>query len=238
MGPRLKQDIALQDTAPGQDRAAEPSRITARDVVQRLRDRISSHSIPPGARLREWDVAAEFAVPRLSAREALGALVHLGFAERQPNRGIAVRRREIGEVLYLFEMREVNEGLCARLAARNAAPDSWDDLIGLFAAPMQDAVERRDLQSYVRHYEYYRRRLVDAANSPLLADLLERLNDMTSIFGRRLLLISDRTEHALNDHRAVLAALRSGDAQESERLRRATIANVRAAVERYHVFVM
>ena len=217
---------------------AEAVRTTVRDVAHRLRERSASHTIPPGSRLREWDVAADFGVPRLSAREALDALVHLGFVERQPNRGIVVRRRELGEILELFEMREVNEGLCARIAARNAEPASWDDLIELFAGPMQKAVERKDLQDYVRHYEKFRGRLIAAANSPPLAELLQRLNDMTSIFGRRVLLLSDRTEHALSDHRAVLAALRCADAEAAERLRRATIANVRAAVERYHSFVL
>jgi len=211
---------------------------SAREAVHRLREGIAAHTIPPGARLREWDVALDFGIPRLTAREALEALVHLGFVERQPNRGIVVRRRELAEVLHLFEMREVNEGLCARIAARNAPRESWDDLIELFGAPMQDVVDRKDLHAYVRHYEQFRHRLIDAAGSPPLADLLQRLNDMTSIFGRRVLLVSDRTEHALVDHRAVLAALRRGDAEAAEQARRTTIANVRAAVEHYHAFVL
>ncbi len=215
-----------------------PARTTVKDVAHGLRERIASHTIAPGARLREWDVATDFGVPRLTAREALEALVHLGFVERQPNRGIVVRRRELAEVLRLFEMREVNEGLCARIATRNASPESWDDLIELFGAPMQDTVERKDLQTYVRHYEQFRHRLIDAADAPPLADLLQRLNDMTSIFGRRVLLVSDRTVHALHDHRAVLAALRCADAAAAEEARRATIANVRAAVEHYHEFVL
>ena len=215
-----------------------PARTAVKDVARHLRERIAAHTIPPGARLREWDVAADFEVPRLTAREALEALVHLGFVERQPNRGIVVRRRELAEVLRLFEMREVNEGLCARTAARNASPQSWDDLVELFGSPMQDIVERKDLHAYVRHYEQFRHRLIDAAGSPPLAELLQRLNDMTSIFGRRVLLVSDRTEHALHDHRAVLAALQRGAAAAAEEARRTTIANVRAAVERYHEFVL
>ena len=215
-----------------------PARTAVKDVARHLRERIAAHTIPPGARLREWDVAADFAVPRLTAREALEALVHLGFVERQPNRGIVVRRRQLGEVLHLFEMREVNEGLCARVAARNGPYESWDDLIELFGAPMQDIVECKDLHAYVRHYEQFRHRLIDAAGSPPLADLLQRLNDMTSIYGRRVLLVSDRTEHALHDHRAVLGALQRGDAAAAEEARRTTIANVRAAVERYHEFVL
>jgi DNA-binding GntR family transcriptional regulator len=224
-------------TARTQELAA-PARVSVKDVAYGLRERIAAHTIPPGARLREWDVAADFGIPRLSAREALEALVHLGFVERQPNRGIVVRRRELAEVLHLFEMREVNEGLCARVAARNTPGESWNDLIELFDGPMQDIVEHKDLHAYVHYYEQFRHRLIEAAGSQQLTELLQQLNDMTSIFGRRVLLVSDRTEHALRDHRAVLSALQRGDAAAAEHLRRATIANVRAAVERYHAFVL
>lgn len=227
-----------QSGGPSTDAIAEPARTQVREVVRRLRERIAMHAIPPGARLREWDVAEDFGVPRLSAREALDTLVHLGFVERQPNRGILVRRRDLSEILGLFEMREVNEGLCARLAAENAPLESWEDLAARFDAPMQDIVERKDLDAYVHHYEAFRRRLMDAAALPPLAELLEQLNDMTIVFGRRVLLVSDRTQHALHDHRAVIAALRRGDGAAAERLRRATIAHVRAAVERYHAFVL
>lgn len=218
--------------------AAASGRESAARVARRLRQQIASHAVPPGARLREWDVARDCGVPRLTAREALDALVHQGFVERQPNRGVVVRRRELPELLQLFDLREVNEGLCARLAARNAPPESWDDLISLFGAPMEAVVERKDLDSYVRNYEKLRRRLMDAAASPPLAEILQRLQDMTGVFSHRVLLVSDRTQRALHDHRAVLAALRRGNAATAERARRATISNVRAAIERYHAFVL
>ncbi len=232
-------DDGTPEAAETRDRFSAPARVRVgvKEIAQRLRERIASHAIPPGTRLREWDVAADFAVPRLSAREALDALTHLGFVERQRNRGIIVCRRELPEILQLFEMREVNEGLCARRAARKAAPESWDPLIELFGAPMQDIVERKDLHAFSHYYEQFRHRLMDTADSPALTELLQRLNDLTIVYGRRVLLVSDRTQHALHDHRAVLAALRRGDAEAAEDLRRATIANVRAAVERYYPFI-
>lgn len=234
--PSARNGVATAPRPTGRS-ASSLDRISVKDIAQQLRERIANHSIPPGARLREWDVAADFAVPRLSAREALDALMHLGFVERQHNRGIVVCRRELPEILQLFEMREVNEGLCARLAARNAAPESWDHLIEMFGAPMQDIVEHRDLYAFSHNYEQFRHRLMETAGSAALTELLQRLNDLTIIYGRRVLLVSDRTQHALGDHRAVLAALRRQDAEAAERLRRATIANVRAEVERYYSFI-
>ncbi len=213
-------------------------RVGVADVARQLRRRIATHEIPPGSRLREWEVASEFGIPRLSAREALEMLVHLGFVDRQPNRGIVVRRRDLPEILRLFDIREVNEGLCARLAAGGAPAETWQDLVALFDSPMEAIVERKDLLAYAANYEELRRRLIAAAASPPLTALLEWLYDMTDIFVRRVLLASDRTYHGLRDHRAVLAALRAGNAVEAERLRRLTVVNIRAAVERYSAFVL
>src|SRR5947208_17107753 len=100
-------------------REATP-RLGAGELAGRLRNQIADHEIPPGARLREWDLATEYEVPRLVARDALDRLIQLGFADRQPNRGVVVHRFGIEELLQLYDMREVNEGLCARLAAHNA----------------------------------------------------------------------------------------------------------------------
>ena len=233
IGANLGPDVTVDDPA-----ADTLERMGAAEVARLLRRRIATHDIPPGSRLREWEVAGQFGVSRLAAREALDILVHLDFVDRQPNRGIVVKRRQLSEILQLFEIREVNEGLCARLAVGGVSRSSWQDLVELFDAPMAAIVERNDLHAYVANYEELRTRLIEAAASQTLANLLRWLYDMTDIFVRRILLASDRTQYGLRDHRALLAALRAGDAAEAERLRRQTIANIRLAVERYSAFIL
>jgi DNA-binding GntR family transcriptional regulator len=232
IGANLR-DVTVDDPA-----ADTLERMGAAEVARLLRRRIATQDVPPGSRLREWEVAGQFGVSRLAAREALDILVHLDFVDRQPNRGIVVKRRELSEILQLFEIREVNEGLCARLAVGGVSRSSWQDLVELFDAPMAAIVERKDLHAYVANYEELRTRLIEAAASQTLANLLRWLYDMTDIFVRRILLASDRTQYGLRDHRALLAALRAGDAAEAERLRRQTIANIRLAVERYSAFIL
>jgi len=232
---RARKPASSSDGVPDAD---TESPVGVADVLTRLRERIASQAIPPGSWLREWDVANEFRVTRPLAREALDRLALLGFVDRQPNRGVVVHRFEREEILQLYEIREVNEGLCARLAVRHAQPESWDDLIALFGTTMERAVERNDFDAYSTHYEQFRTRLIHAAACPRLAELLERLNDMTRTAGRRMLLVSDRTRHALLEHRALLIALRAGDEDTAERLRRTTIRNVRDAVQRYHAYLL
>lgn len=215
-----------------------PGRAGIDRVVRLLRRRIALHQILPGSRLREWDIAAEFSIPRLAAREALDGLVHQGFAEREPNRGVMVRRRTLAEVLQLFDLREVNEGLCARLAAQGVAPESWDDLIETFGTPMQQIVAQKDLTSYVRNYDRLRQRMMAAAGSPPLTELLRRLQDLTAVVSQRVLLVTNRTEQALEEHGMLLKALRRGDAAEAERVRRLTVRSVRVLIETYATFIL
>ena len=55
---------------------------------------------------------------------------------------------------------------------------------------------------------------------------------------RRLLLMTNRMRDALHEHRAILAAMRRGDADEAERLKRIQIRSARTAVERYHAYLL
>jgi DNA-binding GntR family transcriptional regulator len=122
----------------------------------------------------------------------------------------------------------------ARLAARNAPPESWHDLVELFDRTMQRIVDTRDLNGYDHHYEHFRRRLMDAAGSPTLAELLERLNDMTSTSAAASL--SSPTAPSTRCTITATCCLRCSGAMPPQR--RITIANVCAAVERYQAFIL
>jgi DNA-binding GntR family transcriptional regulator len=208
------------------------------ELVEKLRERISVYEIAPGSKLKEQELSDEFGVSRARIREALGALVHDGLVNRLPNRGAVVTRLDVKTVRQLFDVREVMEGLCARLATINSDPESWQGLLDLFGEPMQKAVENGDLEFYIKNYELFRRRLIDAAENEFVGGMLQLLHNRTKVLMRRIVIMSDRAKHGVAEHRAVLVAMRRGDADEAERLRRTTIANARACFERFHPFIL
>src|SRR5262249_39032412 len=104
-------------------------------LLGELRGRLARHEIAPGRWLREQDLADEFGVSRAQVGEALTALTVLGLAERVPNRGILARRLDLSAILKVLQLRAVEEGLCARLAAENGPPARWQPLLDLFGAP-------------------------------------------------------------------------------------------------------
>src|SRR5690349_1690072 len=184
---------------PRRARAKRPQK-PAIDLLQLLRSRIAAQEIAPGAKLREQELAAEFGVPRARIRQALFALEQRGLVERVPNRGAIVTRLDVAQIISLYELREVLEGLCARLATQKTPPESWQDLLDEFKGPMQRFVKEGDLDTYSAGYNRFRRRCIETAANPLLAEMLDSILEKTQVVIRRILILPGRAETGLREH--------------------------------------
>ena len=86
-----------------------PSASAAEQVVATLRRLIIEGAIPPGARLREAQLAAGFDVSRQTVREAIRGLVHDGLVRHDRHRGAVVVELDERDVADIFTARRVLE---------------------------------------------------------------------------------------------------------------------------------
>ena len=212
--------------------------VMASNILKELRERIASEHYLTGTPLRETELAKELGVSRAQIREAFGGLEQLGLIVRIRNRGAIVAELNVREFFDLFDVREMLEGLAARMATHNAPPGHWDDLVKLYGRPMAKIVSQQDFDGYVKHLEKFRQRMITAANNPLLTHLVRSLQDRTAAMIRRIILLPGRAKQGLIEHRAVLAAMQTGDGEEAERLKRANIRSSREYLERYERFLL
>ena len=207
-------------------------------LLKELRQRIVNHELPPGTRLREQDLATEFNVSRARIREAFGILEERGLIERIPNRGAIVTRLEADKIKELFEVREVLEAQMVRLATEKAPPETWDSLIELFGPSMDKTLARNDFDAYAQANYQFRRQCIAAADNEVLSNLLDSLYDRTMVLIRRLVLVPGRAQEGMHQHRAILAAMRAGKAEEAEQLKRANIRSSRDWFKNYQKYLM
>ena len=212
--------------------------MSAGDIVHALRKRIVTHVVPPGSKLLEQDLASEFGVSRARIRDAINALQQRGLVKRIPNRGTVIERLDLTQVFEIYTVREMLEGLCVRLATQNAPPESWQDLVDLFAGPVGQFVEEGDLEAYVSALERFRQRTIEAAANPVLHQMLDGIHDKTHAIIRRIIILPGRAPQGLAEHRAVLAAMRNGNAEEAERLKRENIRSGSEYLRRFQSFVL
>jgi len=207
-------------------------------VERGIRDQIINHRLVPGSRLSEQQLAKTFGVSRGVIREVFSKLEQRGLITRAQNRSAVVTRLDLPQVLEIYALREVLEGLCARLAAENAPPGSWQDLIDLFAKKMDRCVQQQDYEAYIANLQLFRQRMVSAANSKFLSEMLDLIYDRVREIGRRIIVLPGRAEVALKEHRATLRALSKRDADASERLQRANVRSSCEYLRRYEKFVL
>src|ERR1700755_2598780 len=87
-------------------------------VAQAVRQRLLSGELRPGTRLSQQQIATEYGVSRMPARDALQALASEGLVDVSATTAV-VRRLSVPELQELYELREAVEPLLTRLAVPN-----------------------------------------------------------------------------------------------------------------------
>src|SRR5919106_225467 len=92
-------------------------------VLEGVRRAIIEGEYSPGQPLSEIALASQFQVSRTPVREAFKQLEIEGLIEVRPRVGTFVRSPSRREIIELFELKEMLEGMAARLlAARRSVP--------------------------------------------------------------------------------------------------------------------
>lgn len=186
--------------------AGAPSRVEL--AYGRLFEAIESGDLPPGARLREVELAGWLGASRTPVREALGRLEAEGLLARDPGRGLVVAELDQGMVAELYAMREVLEGTAAGLAARHASDAEIDALRELAGRdePLGD-----DPVRLARANRQFHDALFRSAHNRFLLRSVNALCQSLVLLGRTTLGRAGRPATARREHAALVEAIARRD---------------------------
>ncbi|WP_102107964.1 GntR family transcriptional regulator [Oceaniglobus roseus] len=188
-------------------------------AYRRLLEEISRGDLLPGARLRETELAERLGISRTPVREAIRQLEADGLVAHVPRQGATIRVLDYTEVMELYEMRAVLEGTAARLAARAASDLELDEL----AALNEELAATGDLRLAYDLNRQFHLTLLDAAKNRYLIRSVNALQKTLLILGPSTLAEADRAKQAVEEHAALLDALKARDGTRAEALMRAHI---------------
>ena len=194
--------------------ALEQSSAVGPQLYRLLRDRIVKGDLAPGTRISESEIAASYKVSRQPVREAFIKLAEEALVEVRPQRGTYVRRISVPAVMTARFVREAVEADIVRQAARAVTPEILALLEANLAA-QRAVVDSDDPSRFMELDESFHRLLAVAAGQPAIWDILEDLKTQMD----RVRHISARQfprERLIDQHAAVVAALRAGDPQAAE----------------------
>lgn len=188
-------------------------------VVESIQTRILNGKLKPGDPLRQIPLSQEYEVSQSVIRESLQALEQHGLTTSAENSGFVVRQFGRQELIDAYRVREVLEGLSARLCCRKASPDDVDSLRELAHQIHSKSGERSRAARSALEYRFHQRFLEISGN-----DTLQRVSVGYRFVGN--LVVTDRDpDELLQEHLAIVNAVAHDKPEEAERLARLHVAN-------------
>lgn len=190
-----------------------------------LREKIFSGELAAGDRLKEREICDALDVSRTPVREALRKLQADGLVIIEPRRGAVVAGINANDAEEIYSLGILLEGFGAGLAARRATEEDLGELDQIIAA-MEDVLRDDTPASRSAYLELdsdLHRRIVQITDNRHLAQLIRQVVGLPVLIQAFTHYSHADLKRSLQQHRTIVSALRTGDAEWAEAAMRAHI---------------
>ncbi|MBT8331297.1 MAG: GntR family transcriptional regulator [Deltaproteobacteria bacterium] len=204
-------------------------------VYEIVKNMITDRQILPGEKIPQEKLAQELGISRTPLVSALKFLEHEKLVESKPRRGYFVRLFSQQEMVSIFELREVLEGLAAKRAAAHINDEEIKVLRGFFRS-FAESKNITDFRAYAKEDRRFHNFITEIGAKEFLKSILQTYNFITASYQYLSTegLVRPPNE-TIEEHLAVINAISERNPEGAEILMRRhlrkTIAHLRQDIE-------
>jgi len=198
-------------------------------VLDNLRKAIFNNKLKPGDRLVETTIAEAMGISRTPVREALRQLELEGLATNVPRKGTVVNGISMEDALEMYDIREVLEGLAARLTCNNISRKNINTLKEIISNMEKCIGIHRREELFEMNNQWNDMLMVQSQNKILTQDMKE-LHDHLRRFRLLTLYDEELQKEAVEEYKTIIKAIEVGDDKKAEEYARE---HVRRAKKRF-----
>jgi DNA-binding GntR family transcriptional regulator len=218
--------VSRRKALPNRQADAPSTRQVVRHGIRStLQSMILSGDKPPGSKLVQLQLAKQLGVAQGVVREALLELQACGLVESIDNRGVYVSEINTDKLIESFEVREVHEGLAARLCCERITRGDLRELREV-AEKTYEMARGGKVQEMAALDRDFHDRLVHLCGNSMLI----RLADNYRVFGK-IVRVNRDAGAVRNEHLAILKAIEQGDEDQAEQVTRQHIRAAKQALK-------
>lgn len=183
-----------------------------------IRDAIVSMELLPGQMISETALAQQFGVSRTPVREALIQLANIGFVEVLPQRGTYVSKFSMDKILQARFIREALEVAVVKHLASNSSETLRLDVVNsceLIIENQKTAAADNDPVAFQSLDDKFHQALASCTQYPRVATLIEAEKAHMDRVRSLSLHISGQYKRILNQHAAIIKAIKSGSTEKA-----------------------
>ena len=173
----------------------------------KIKKMISAYRFSPGSRLNVEQLARDLGTSRTPIWEAVRRLEQEGLAKNIPNRGVFLVELTREAAIELYTVREVLEGMAARLAVERISEKALEKMEKQLQA-QEKFVAAEDLVAYSKSDFDFHAFIYAACGNAILREMLESIKDKVRPLKMR---ITPILTDPFNDHQMIVRAFRLRD---------------------------
>lgn len=212
---------------------AVSQRTLSNQAYDEIRAAILAGRLRPGSKVVVRPLAEKLGLSPTPVKAALTALEREGFLLARPHRGFFVPETSSADMREIYELREVIDGIAARNAARQADRNNYLAKLEKLYARQQTLVAKGDLSRYSDLDLLFHQTIWQESGNRRLAQVAGNLLGQVRAGSGGSSRVPGRLPVALDEHQALISALRTGDPARAERLARAHVRLSGRALEKY-----
>ncbi|MEB8336559.1 GntR family transcriptional regulator [Streptomyces endophyticus] len=196
------------------ERAVNPvaaGSLLADRAYEELKGAVLANRLRPGDPLSVPALAAQLSISRSPVREAVQRLIHDGLATHVPHKGAVVATVDVEDVRQLYVVREVMEGLAARLATERLDASRVAELRELLERHEREVGTGVDERTHIEMDMAYHRMIREVADNPHLTTALDTIQGRAHLALHQLWRGQEAPRLAVAEHRRIFEAMTSGD---------------------------
>lgn len=183
-------------------------------VFHKIREDILKGRYKQNEAMKELQISKELGVSRTPVREALRQLELEGLVKIIPNKGAVVAGIGAKDIADIYAIRSLIEGLCAQWAANQITEEQLEDLEEIVFLSEFHLKKQHIDQLYELDNKFHEMLYV-ASGSKILRHLLSDFHHYVQRVRKTSLSSTERAAKSIEEHKAILEALREHDGDKA-----------------------
>lgn len=180
-----------------------------------IKEAILTFHFLPGENLVESVLASQLKTSKTPVRDALTQLVREGFIEKVPFKGYTVTQVSRQDMIDIFDVRSMLEGMAARRAAERMTPGEIREAEELVERHTQAmAGNNNELASQTNRQ--FHQLLIRSGGSERISQILENLDDHQQRYRLLSNISIGRLAKSAEEHMQIMQAIKNRDADAAE----------------------
>lgn len=193
-------------------------------AYEAIKSEIIHHRLAGGTPLIEEELAAKYDLSRTPIREALKRLENDKLVTYYPYRGCFVNRFDRQDIIEIYTVRMALECICCRdIVEKGIITDEYIGRLEESVRASQAALDSGDAEAAAHIGDYLHDSMISLMGNSRIQGILQKMNAQCLYFNNISIHLEGRVAKSIQEHSAVVQALKTRNAKLAEELLRTHI---------------